>query len=131
MDVKVSATGNHGPSGEAHHNRNQRVEMTVYTFGHGVIRVEDTEDDMYAAIDLVTDKVTDLLLLFFLSFTKNMYLRLSTILISIHAAAFFVGVICMYMICYMICEHVPAHQCHVHHAHQGVDSLIDGPAVET
>lgn len=57
VDVKLSASGNHGSSGEAHHNRNQRVEMTIYTLGHGVIRVEDTEDDMYAAVDLVTDKV--------------------------------------------------------------------------
>lgn len=57
IDVKLSATGTHGKGGEAHHQRNQKVEVTVYTLRHGVIRVEDTEEDLYAAIDLVTDKL--------------------------------------------------------------------------
>jgi putative sigma-54 modulation protein len=55
VDVKLSASGNKGS--EAHHQRNQKVEVTVYTLRHGVIRVEDTEDDLYAAVDLVTDKL--------------------------------------------------------------------------
>jgi putative sigma-54 modulation protein len=60
VDVKLSASGNHGRAGEAHHARNQKAEVTVYTLRHGVIRVEDTEDDLYAAIDLVTDKVCNI-----------------------------------------------------------------------
>ena len=32
-------------------------QVTVFTLRHGVVRVEDTEDDLYAAIDLVTDKL--------------------------------------------------------------------------
>jgi putative sigma-54 modulation protein len=57
VDVKLSASGTHGKGSEAHHQRNQKVEVTVYTLRHGVIRVEDTEDDLYAAVDLVTDKL--------------------------------------------------------------------------
>jgi len=57
VDVSVSAVGNHGKANEAHHQRSQIAEVTVYTLRHGVIRVEDTEDDLYAAIDLVTDKL--------------------------------------------------------------------------
>lgn len=57
VDVKLSAAGNHGRGAEAHHQREQTAEVTVYTLRHGVIRVEDTEDDLYAAIDLVTDKL--------------------------------------------------------------------------
>ena len=57
VDVKLSASGSHGKGSEAHHQRNQKVEVTVFTLRHGVIRVEDTEDDLYAAVDLVTDKL--------------------------------------------------------------------------
>lgn len=57
IDVKLSASGSHGRAAQVHHQRNQKVEVTVYTLRHGVIRVEDTEDDLYAAIDLVTDKL--------------------------------------------------------------------------
>ena len=50
--------GNHGKkSDSAHHKRSQKAEVTVYTHRHGVVRVEDTEDDLYAAIDLVCDKM--------------------------------------------------------------------------
>lgn len=58
VDVTFSASGNHGGKGtEAHHMRNQKAEVTVYTLRHGVVRVEDTEDDLYAAVDLVMDKL--------------------------------------------------------------------------
>jgi len=57
IDVKLSASGSHGKAAQVHHQRNQKVEVTVYTLRHGVIRVEDVEDDLYAAIDLVTDKL--------------------------------------------------------------------------
>ena len=58
VDVTVSVAGNHGKkSAEAHHNRSQKAEVTVYTKRHGVVRVEDTEDDLYAAVDLVMDKL--------------------------------------------------------------------------
>jgi putative sigma-54 modulation protein len=58
IDVSLSVRGNaRGKSVEAHHQRDQIVEVTVYTLRHGVIRVEDTEEDLYAAIDLVTDKL--------------------------------------------------------------------------
>lgn len=59
VDVKLSVRGQHGGRAtDAHHQRDQIVEMTVYTLRHGIVRVEDTEtDNMYAAIDLVTDKL--------------------------------------------------------------------------
>lgn len=58
VDVTVSVAGNHGKrSSEAHHQRNQKVEVTVYTKKHGIVRVEDTEEDLYAAVDLVADKL--------------------------------------------------------------------------
>ncbi len=57
-NVTVSVAGNHGKkSDSAHHKRSQKAEVTVYTHGHGVVRVEDTEDDLYAAVDLVCDKM--------------------------------------------------------------------------
>jgi ribosomal subunit interface protein len=59
VDVKLSVRGQHGGRAtDAHHQRDQIVEITVYTLRHGIVRVEDTEtDNMYAAIDLVTDKL--------------------------------------------------------------------------
>ena len=33
------------------------MEVTLYTLRHGVVRVEDCEDDLYAAVDLVADKL--------------------------------------------------------------------------
>jgi len=33
------------------------VEVTIHTLRNGVVRVEDAEDSLYAAIDLVCDKV--------------------------------------------------------------------------
>jgi putative sigma-54 modulation protein len=55
IDVKLSVAG--GKGGEAHHHRDQVAEVTVYTLKDGVVRVEDVESDLYAAIDLVTDKL--------------------------------------------------------------------------
>lgn len=55
--MRFSASGNHGKAGEAHHQRNQKAEITVYTLRHGVVRVEDIQEDLYAAIDLSTDKL--------------------------------------------------------------------------
>jgi putative sigma-54 modulation protein len=58
VDVTCSVAGNHGKkSDSAHHKRAQKAEVTVYTHRHGVVRVEDTEDDLYAAVDLVCDKM--------------------------------------------------------------------------
>ncbi len=33
--------------------REQKVEVTIYTYRNGVVRVEDAEANLYAAIDLV------------------------------------------------------------------------------
>jgi ribosome-associated translation inhibitor RaiA len=33
------------------------VEVTIYTHRNGTVRVEDSEADLYASIDLVCDKV--------------------------------------------------------------------------
>ncbi|KAG1661308.1 hypothetical protein FOA52_008655 [Chlamydomonas sp. UWO 241] len=53
VDVTLSArggdTGTHGP-------REQKVELTIHTLHSGVVRVEDAEENLYAAIDLVCDK---------------------------------------------------------------------------
>jgi len=58
IDVKLSVRGNpRGRATEAHHQREQIVEVTVYTLRHGIVRVEDHEDDLYAAVDLVADKL--------------------------------------------------------------------------
>jgi len=37
--------------------RLQKVDVTVYTYRNGVIRVEDQEATLYASIDIVCDKV--------------------------------------------------------------------------
>ncbi|EFN54053.1 hypothetical protein CHLNCDRAFT_136132 [Chlorella variabilis] len=58
VDVKLSVRGNpRGRGTEAHHQREQIVEVTVFTLRHGVVRVEEHEDDLYAAVDLVSDKL--------------------------------------------------------------------------
>jgi ribosomal subunit interface protein len=58
VDVKLSVRGNpRGRGTEAHHQREQIVEVTVYTLRHGVVRVEEQEEDLYAAVDLVSDKL--------------------------------------------------------------------------
>ncbi|KAL4440408.1 hypothetical protein ABPG75_003409 [Micractinium tetrahymenae] len=58
IDVKLSVRGNpRGRGTEAHHQRDQIVEVTVYTLRHGIVRVEECEDDLYAAVDLVADKL--------------------------------------------------------------------------
>ncbi len=40
--------------------RRQRAEITIYTLRNGVVRAEDTEDSLYAAVDLVSDKAPPL-----------------------------------------------------------------------
>lgn len=57
VDVRLSVRGKTARSTEAHHTRHQIVEVTVFTLRHGVVRVEDEEEDIYAAMDLVTDKL--------------------------------------------------------------------------
>jgi ribosomal subunit interface protein len=53
VDVALSVSGGdrgHGP-------QRQKTEITVYTLRNGVIRAEDVEDNMYASIDLVCDRL--------------------------------------------------------------------------
>lgn len=38
-------------------HRVQKVEVTIFTLRNGVLRVEDSEDNLYASIDIVCDKV--------------------------------------------------------------------------
>lgn len=54
VDVTLSARG--GDTG-THGKKEQKVEVTIYTLRNGVVRVEDAETTLYAAIDLVCDKV--------------------------------------------------------------------------
>ncbi|KAG2488698.1 hypothetical protein HYH03_012698 [Edaphochlamys debaryana] len=54
VDVTLSARG--GDTG-THGKKEQKVEVTIYTQRNGVVRVEDAESSLYAAIDLVCDKV--------------------------------------------------------------------------
>lgn len=37
--------------------RQQKIEVTIRTTRHGVIRAEETRDDMYASIDVASDKI--------------------------------------------------------------------------
>lgn len=37
--------------------RRQRAEITVYTLRNGIVRAEDEEDNLYAAVDLGASKV--------------------------------------------------------------------------
>lgn len=52
VDVKVTARGGEGSKGE----KMQTVECTVYTKKH-VFRAEDSEENLYAGIDKVADKL--------------------------------------------------------------------------
>ncbi|GIL69299.1 hypothetical protein Vretimale_13422 [Volvox reticuliferus] len=54
VDVTLSARG--GDTG-THGKREQKVDVTIFTLRNGVVRVEDTEANLYAAIDLVCDKI--------------------------------------------------------------------------
>ena len=45
------------PSPPAGARRQQKVDVTVYTTRHSVVRVEDAEQNLYASIDVVCDKV--------------------------------------------------------------------------
>jgi ribosome-associated translation inhibitor RaiA len=36
------------------------VDVTIFTLRNGVVRVEDSEENLYASIDLVCDKVRGL-----------------------------------------------------------------------
>jgi ribosome-associated translation inhibitor RaiA len=38
--------------------RQQKVDVTITTLRSGVVRVEDSEESLYASIDLVCDKVS-------------------------------------------------------------------------
>ncbi len=38
-------------------NREQKVDVTVYTLRNGIVRVEDSEETLYASIDIVCDKL--------------------------------------------------------------------------
>ncbi|GAB4814033.1 hypothetical protein N2152v2_001079 [Parachlorella kessleri] len=57
VDVRLEAVGPSGKAKEAHHQRDQAAEVTIYTHRYGVVRAEEVADDCYAAIDLVCDKL--------------------------------------------------------------------------
>nr|AAV97959.1 chloroplast-specific ribosome-associated protein [Volvox carteri f. nagariensis] len=54
VDVTLSARG--GDTG-THGKKEQKVDVTIFTLRNGVVRVEDRESNLYAAIDLVCDKI--------------------------------------------------------------------------
>lgn len=54
IDVTISARG--GDTG-THGAKQQKVDVTIATMKSGVVRVEDSEESLYASIDLVCDKV--------------------------------------------------------------------------
>jgi hypothetical protein len=39
--------------------RQQKVDITLFTVRHGVVRVEDAEASLYASLDVVCDKVSE------------------------------------------------------------------------
>eukprot|EP00892_Ulva_mutabilis_P011762 jgi/Ulvmu1/8959/UM005_0050.1 len=53
IDVRLSVRGGDASRGE----RQQKIEVTIRTARHGVIRAEETRDDMYASIDVASDKI--------------------------------------------------------------------------
>lgn len=55
VDVTVSARG--GDTG-THGARQQKVDVTIFTLRNGVVRVEDSEENLYASVDVVCDKVS-------------------------------------------------------------------------
>lgn len=55
IDVTISARG--GDTG-THGAKQQKVDVTITTMRSGVVRVEDSEESLYASIDLVADKIT-------------------------------------------------------------------------
>ncbi|CAG9463423.1 unnamed protein product [Pedinophyceae sp. YPF-701] len=58
VDVHISVRSkHHGQHGPDQHS----VSLVAYTLRNGVLRVEDKEDSMYAAIDLATDKLKGVL----------------------------------------------------------------------
>lgn len=54
IDVTLSARG--GDTG-THGAKQQKVDVTITTMRSGVVRVEDSEESLYASIDLVADKI--------------------------------------------------------------------------
>lgn len=54
IDVTISARG--GDTG-THGAKQQKVDVTITTLHSGVVRVEDSEESLYASIDVVCDKV--------------------------------------------------------------------------
>ncbi len=53
IDVKVKVHGGDATKGP----RDQVTEVTVYTFRNGVVRVVERAENLYASIDLVSDKL--------------------------------------------------------------------------
>eukprot|EP00798_Chlamydomonas_sp_ICE-L_P026175 gene26175-11902_t len=53
VDVTLTSRGHPESKGK----KEMRVEVTIRTLHHGVVRVEDNEEHLFAAIDLVCDKV--------------------------------------------------------------------------